>query len=99
MRKRIKKGDEKHFERRATTRKLTQTRVIIHHDAFGPTPLKTSNLSQGGVFVTTTAPVSLLQGTTFDITFMIDLGNVTKLRKVAATVVQSTPMGLRLRFS
>ncbi len=86
------------MERRNATRKLTQTRVVIHHEAFNSTPLKTRDMSQGGVFVSTPRPVSFLPGTSFEITFMIDLGAVTKLRKVDATVVQTTPEGIRLRF-
>ena len=86
------------MERRNATRKLTKTRVVVHHDNLDDTPLRTRDMSQGGVFVSTAQPANLKTGTTFEMTFMIDLGAITKLRKVAATVVQSTPEGLGLRF-
>lgn len=87
------------MERRRATRKLTETKVIVHHESFSQVPLKTRDLSQGGVFVTTKKPVHLPAGTTFDITFMIDLGSLTKLRKVKAEVVDTTASGIRLRFN
>ncbi len=86
------------MERRNARRKLTETRVIVHHDTVGAAPLRTRDMSQSGVFVSTAQPVRLKAGTTFDLTFMINLGAITKLRKVCATVVQSTPEGLGLRF-
>lgn len=86
------------MERRIAPRKLTETRVVVHHAAFDSTPLKTKNMSQSGVFVETTSPVQLDSGTQFEMTFMIDLDGVTRLRKVAATVIQVSPHGLGLRF-
>lgn len=87
------------MERRHAIRKFTETRVIVHHDAIGADSLRTKDMSQSGVFVSTEQPVRLKVGTTLDMTFMIDLGAITKLRKVGATVVQSTPEGLGLRFA
>lgn len=87
------------MERRQVARKLTQTRVVVHHDAFGTAPLTTKDMSPKGVFVETKKPVQIKPGTNFEMTFMIDLDGVTKLRKVAATVMQVTPQGLGLRFS
>ena len=86
------------MEKRSAARKLTDTRVVIHHDKFSSTPLRTRDMSQSGVFVSTVQPIDLKTGTTFDVTFMIDLGTITKLRKITTTVVQSTPEGLGLRF-
>ena len=87
------------MEKRNAIRKLTQTRVVLHHDSFDSTPLNTKDMSQGGVFVNTPTPVELKPGTSLAMTFMIDLGGVVKLRKVTATVVQSTAEGIGLRFS
>ena len=86
------------MERRTAARKLTNTRVVIHHEEFDAKLLSTKDMSQGGVFVNTTTPISLQQGTRFEMTFMVDLGSITKLRKVAATVMQSTPEGFGCRF-
>jgi len=86
------------MEKRSATRKLTETRVVVHHKAFPTTPLKTKDMSQGGVFVTTKGQINLKPGTGFDITFMIALGSITKLRKVAVKIVESTPEGVRLEF-
>lgn len=56
-------------------------------------------MSQGGVFVNTPTPVELEVGTTLDMTFMIELDGVVKLRKLTATVVQSTTEGVGLSFN
>lgn len=93
------------MERRRTTRKLTETRVVVHHQNFDGTPLKTKDMSKTGVFVETKSDVALADsgllaaGTALELTFMIDFGRLTKLRKVSATVVQATQEGLHLRFN
>lgn len=86
------------MERRSATRKLTETKVVVHYDGFAQVPLKTRDMSQSGVFVTTKTPVNLTPGTSFEVTFMIDLGSITKLRKVKAEVVDTTAQGMRLKF-
>jgi hypothetical protein len=93
------------MERRQTTRKLTETRVVVHHQSFDATPLKTKDMSQSGVFVETSRGGALKDsallpaGTTLELTFMIDLGQLTKLHKISATVVRATQDGLHLQFS
>jgi hypothetical protein len=84
------------MERRTNKRKLTDTKVFLHHPELPQTPCVTRDLSADGVFVVTSHGDKLKERAVLKMTFAVDLGNVTRLYDFTVTVVRITPEGLAL---
>lgn len=84
------------MERRTTNRKLTETKVFLHHPDLPGTPCVTRDLSASGVFVETPHADRLREKAVLQMTFAVDLGNVTRLYDFRVTVVRITAEGLAL---
>ncbi len=84
------------MERRTSNRKRTATKVFLHHAALPAEPSTARDLSSGGVFVTTPNARRLQVGASLEITFAVDLGNVTQLHKRSVEVAHVADDGLGL---
>ena len=84
------------MERRTNKRKLTDTKVFLHHPELPATPCVTRDLSADGVFVVTQHGDRLRERAVMKMTFAVDLGNLTRLYDFMVTVVRITPQGLAL---
>ncbi len=84
------------MERRTSTRKLTETRVYLHHPDLPGDPCVTRDLSPRGVFVVTPHADRVRARTVMKMTFAVDLGNLTRLYDFTVTVVRVTNDGLAL---
>lgn len=84
------------MERRTNKRKLTDTKVFLHHPELPATPCVTRDLSADGVFVVTPHAHRLKARAVLEMTFAVDLGNLTRLYDFVVTVVRVTDEGLAL---
>ncbi len=84
------------MERRLADRKRTTTKVFLHHPDLPTTPCLTRNMSKGGVFVEVQGAHLIERGTRLEMTFAVELGNLTKLHQLAVAVAQVAPDGLGL---
>ena len=84
------------MERRAKNRKSTETKVFLHHSDLPTTPCVTRDLSASGVFVETPHAGRLREKAVLQMTFAVDLGNLTRLYDFRVTVVRITAEGLAL---
>ncbi len=84
------------MERRTNKRKLTDTKVFLHHPEFPATPCVTRDLSADGVFVVTPHAEKLRERAVLKMTFAVDLGNLTRLYDFTVTVVRITADGVAL---
>ncbi len=84
------------MERRTNKRKLTDTKVFLHHPELPATPCVTRDLSADGVFVVTPHGDRLNTRAVLQMTFAVDLGNLTRLYDFMVTVVRITPEGIAL---
>jgi len=86
-------------ERRNSTRKTAATKVYLHHPSLPPRPCTTRNISATGAFVQTPDAARLRRGTQLELTFVVDVGNVTKLHQFNGVVTQVAPDGVGLSIS
>lgn len=84
------------MERRFADRKRTTTKVFLHHPDLPSTPCLTRNMSKGGVFVEVEGALNIQRGTRLEMTFAVDLGNLTKLHQLQVVVAQVARDGLGL---
>ena len=84
------------MERRTSKRKLTGTKVFLHHPELPATPCSTRDLSADGVFVLTPHAGKLAVRTVLKMTFAVDLGNLTRLYDFTVTVARITDEGIGL---
>jgi hypothetical protein len=84
------------MERRTNKRKLTDTKVFLHHPELPTTPCVTRDLSAAGVFVVTDHGSKLKERAVLKMTFAVDLGNLTRLYDFMVTVVRITDEGVAL---
>jgi hypothetical protein len=84
------------MERRISKRKLTETRVFLHHPELPPAPCVTRDLSADGVFVITPYAGRLKERAVLEMTFAVDLGNLTRLYDFVVTVTRVTNEGVAL---
>ena len=84
------------MERRTNKRKLTDTKVFLHHPELPATPCVTRDLSADGVFVVTSHGEKLNERAVLKMTFAVDLGRLTRLYDFMVTVVRITPEGIAL---
>lgn len=84
------------MERRISNRKLTETKVYLHHPDLPAAPCITRDLSSNGVFVETADAGRLKERAVMQMTFAVDLGNLTRLYDFRVTVVRVTTDGLAL---
>ena len=84
------------MERRTNKRKLTDTRVFLHHPELPATPCVTRDLSADGVFVVTPHGSKLKERAVLKMTFAVDLGSLTRLYDFTVTVIRITPEGVAL---
>ena len=84
------------MERRARQRKLTETKVYLHHPDLPSSACTTRDLSADGVFVVTSHTNRIPLSTVLKMTFAVDLGNLTRLYDFQVTVVRVTSEGLGL---
>ncbi|MGD8829404.1 MAG: PilZ domain-containing protein [Pseudomonadales bacterium] len=82
------------MERRANRRKLTSTRVFLHHPELAGSQCTTRDLSAGGVFVLTAHAHRIAPRTVMKMTFAVDLGNLTRLYDFLVTVARVTDEGI-----
>ncbi len=84
------------MERRTNKRKLTETKVFLHHPEMPAEPCVTRDLSADGVFVITPHATALNVRAVLQMTFAVDLGNLTRLYDFTATVVRVSDDGVAL---
>lgn len=84
------------MERRTKKRKLTDTKVFLHHPELPATPCVTRDLSADGVFVVTPHGDRLKERAVMKMTFAVDLGNLTRLYDFTVTVVRISTEGIAL---
>jgi len=84
------------MERRTNKRKLTETKVFLHHPDLPGTPCVTRDLSADGVFVITPYAHRLKERAVLEMTFAVDLGNLTRLYDFVVTVIRITDEGIAL---
>ena len=84
------------MERRTLNRKRTETKVFLHHRDLPTTSCMTRDLSSGGVFVETRDAMNVQRGNRLELTFAVDLGNVTRLYQLSVVVAQVAVDGLGL---
>ena len=84
------------MDRRTSKRKLTGTKVFLHHPELPATPCTTRDLSAEGVFVLTPHAQQLKVRSVLKMTFAVDLGNLTRLYDFTVTVARVTADGIGL---
>lgn len=84
------------MERRVTKRKLTETKVFLHHPDLPSNPCVTRDLSADGVFVVMSEARNLKERAVLEMTFAVDLGNLTRLYDFTVTVIRVTDEGVAL---
>ena len=84
------------MERRTNKRKLTDTKVFLHHPELPVTPCVTRDLSADGVYVVTPYADRLQARAVLKMTFAVDLGNLTRLYDFTVTVVRVCDDGVAL---
>lgn len=84
------------MERRTAKRKLTGTKVFLHHPDLPSTPCTTRDLSAEGVFVETPHGHRVPVNTVLKMTFAVDLGNLTRLYDFRVAVARCSSDGLGL---
>lgn len=84
------------MERRNTHRKFTETKVFLHHPGLSAGPCVTRDLSADGVFVITPDAHRLKPRAVLQMTFAVDLGNLTRLYDFTVTVIRITAAGVAL---
>ena len=86
-------------ERRNAIRKTAATKVYMHHPSLPPRSCTTRDISATGAFVQTPDAALLRPGIQLELTFVVEVGNVTKLHQFNGVVTQVASDGVGLTIS